>query len=106
MTSDTSLRPVSPLRARMIEDMTARGFKDDTRRDYVRHVRAFAAFISAALSPHQPAQNHPPPTPLPDQFPIDRQLSPLSRGFVLRGLSDAGPLTPDRSLTPGRHPKP
>src|SRR4051812_3469423 len=45
MTSDTSLRPVSPLRARMIEDMTVRGFKEDTRRDYVRHVRAFAAFI-------------------------------------------------------------
>ena len=45
MTSDTSLRPVSPLRARMIEDMTMRGFKEDTRRDYVRHVRSFAAFI-------------------------------------------------------------
>jgi integrase len=45
MTSDTSPRPVSPLRARMIEDMTVRGFKQDTRRDYVRHVRAFAAFI-------------------------------------------------------------
>jgi hypothetical protein len=29
----------------MIEDMTVRGFKDDTRRDYVRSVRAFAAFI-------------------------------------------------------------
>jgi hypothetical protein len=45
MTSDTSPRPISPLRARMIEDMTVRGFKDDTRRDYVRHERAFAAFI-------------------------------------------------------------
>jgi hypothetical protein len=45
MTSDISPRPISPLRARMIEDMTVRGFKDDTRRDYVRHVRAFAAFI-------------------------------------------------------------
>jgi len=45
MTSDTSLRPISPMRARMIEDMTMRGFKEDTRRDYVRHVRAFAAFI-------------------------------------------------------------
>ena len=44
MTSDTLLWPVSPLRARMIEDMTVRGFKEDTRRDYVRHVRAFAAF--------------------------------------------------------------
>jgi hypothetical protein len=28
-----------------IEDMTVRSFKEDTRRDYVRHVRAFAAFI-------------------------------------------------------------
>src|SRR5215813_658441 len=46
MTSDTSLRPVSPLRARMIEDMTVRGFNEHTRRDYVRHVRSFAAFIS------------------------------------------------------------
>ena len=45
MTSDTSPRPVSPLRVRMIEDMTVRGFKEDTCRDYVRHVRAFAAFI-------------------------------------------------------------
>ena len=45
MTSDASPRPVSPLRARMIEDMTVRGFNEHTRRDYVRHVRAFAAFI-------------------------------------------------------------
>jgi hypothetical protein len=29
---------------------------------------------SAAFSSHQPAQNHPPPTPLPDQFPINGQL--------------------------------
>jgi hypothetical protein len=33
MTFDTSLRPVSPLRARMIEDMTVRGFNEHTRRD-------------------------------------------------------------------------
>ena len=45
MTSDTSSQPISPLRARMIEDMSVRGFKEDTRRDYVRQVRAFAAFI-------------------------------------------------------------
>ncbi|MBV8293193.1 MAG: phage integrase N-terminal SAM-like domain-containing protein, partial [Mycobacterium sp.] len=29
----------------MIEDMSVRGFSEHTRRDYVRHVRAFAAFI-------------------------------------------------------------
>jgi hypothetical protein len=45
MASDLSQRPVSPLRARMIEDMTVRGFAEHTRRDYVRHVRSFAAFI-------------------------------------------------------------
>src|SRR5262252_5835268 len=45
MTSDPSQRPVSPLRARMIEDMTVRGLNERTRSHYVRHVRAFAAFI-------------------------------------------------------------
>ena len=45
MTSDSSPQPISPLRARMIEDMSVRGFKEDTRREYVRQVRAFAAFI-------------------------------------------------------------
>jgi integrase/recombinase XerD len=45
MTSDTSPRPVSPLRARMIEDMTVRGFREQTRSHYIRHVRSFAAFI-------------------------------------------------------------
>ena len=45
MTSDTSPRSVSPLRARMIEDMTVRGFNEHTCRDYVRHVRSFATFI-------------------------------------------------------------
>ena len=29
----------------MIEDMTVRGFNEHTRSGYVRHVRAFAAFI-------------------------------------------------------------
>jgi hypothetical protein len=45
MTSHPSHRPVSALRARMIEDMTVRGFTEKTRNDYVRNVRAFAAFI-------------------------------------------------------------
>jgi integrase/recombinase XerD len=45
MTSTPSPRPVTALRARMIEDMTVRGFTEETRTDYVRRVRAFAAFI-------------------------------------------------------------
>ena len=38
-------KPISPLRQRMIDDMTARRFSEDTQRDYVRHVRNFAAFL-------------------------------------------------------------
>jgi hypothetical protein len=45
MTSHPSHRPVSALRARMIEDMNVRGFSEKTRNDYVRNVRAFAVFI-------------------------------------------------------------
>ena len=35
MTSPLSPRPVTALRARMIEDMTVRGFTEETRTDYV-----------------------------------------------------------------------
>jgi integrase/recombinase XerD len=45
MTSYLSHRPVSALRERMIEDMTVRGFSEKTRSDYIRNVRALAAFI-------------------------------------------------------------
>src|SRR6516162_247230 len=45
MTSHPSARPVSALRARMIEDMRVRGFSEKTRNDYIRNVRAFAAFV-------------------------------------------------------------
>jgi hypothetical protein len=30
--------PISPLRRRMIEDMTIRGFGEKTQSDYIRHV--------------------------------------------------------------------
>ena len=45
MTSDSSPQPINPLRTRLIEDMIVRGFTEKTRNDYVRNVRAFAAFI-------------------------------------------------------------
>ena len=37
--------PISPLRRRMIEDMTVRNFVEKTRHDYIRHVRTFTAFV-------------------------------------------------------------
>jgi hypothetical protein len=45
MTSLPSDRPVSGLRARMIEDVSVRRFSEKTRNDYIRNVRAFAAFV-------------------------------------------------------------
>src|SRR5208282_79684 len=39
-------RPISPLRQRLIDDMTARRFSEATRKDYVRHVRTFAVFAT------------------------------------------------------------
>jgi len=38
-------KPISPLRQRMIDDMTARRFKEKVQKDYIRHVRTFAAFL-------------------------------------------------------------
>ncbi|HZZ59905.1 MAG TPA: site-specific integrase [Roseiarcus sp.] len=38
-------KPISPLRQRMIDDMTARQFKEKVQKDYVRHVRTFAVFL-------------------------------------------------------------
>ena len=43
-TSKTA-RPVSPLRARMIEDMNVRNFVPDTQREYIRAVKKLAAFL-------------------------------------------------------------
>ena len=45
MITDPSHPSGSALRERMIEDMSVRGFTEDTRRDYIRCVKAFAAFI-------------------------------------------------------------
>ena len=74
MTSDTSPRPVSPLRARMIEDMTVRGFNEHTRSHYIRHVRSFAAFIGRSPDADrdraarfaEPGELHPEPLTDPD----------------------------------------
>ncbi len=38
-------KPISPLLQRMIDDMTARRFKEKVQKDYVRHVSNFTAFL-------------------------------------------------------------
>jgi site-specific recombinase XerD len=45
MTSTKSVEAISPLRRRMIEDMSVRKFGEKTRHDYIRHVESFARFL-------------------------------------------------------------
>jgi integrase/recombinase XerD len=45
MTSTTSATAISPLRRRMIEDMSVRKFGEKTQHDYIRHVETFAKFL-------------------------------------------------------------
>jgi hypothetical protein len=45
MTSAISAEAISPLRRRMIEDMSVRKFDEKTQHDYIRHVDAFAKFL-------------------------------------------------------------
>jgi integrase/recombinase XerD len=45
MTSTISAEAISPLRRRMIEDMSVRKFGEKTQHDYIRHIEAFAKFL-------------------------------------------------------------
>ena len=40
-----SKKPISPLRQRMIDDITAPRFSEATQKDYVRHVRTFTPIL-------------------------------------------------------------
>jgi integrase/recombinase XerD len=40
-----SEKPISPLRRRMIEDMSVRKFGEKTQHDYIRHIENFAKFL-------------------------------------------------------------
>lgn len=74
-------QPISPLRQRMIEDMTIRGFTTDTQRDYLRSVRYLAAFIGRS-----------PDTATPDeirqfQFKLREDgASPTKMNSIVSGL--------------------
>ena len=38
-------KPISPLRRRMLEDMSVRKFGEKTQHDYIRHIESFAKFL-------------------------------------------------------------
>ena len=68
-----SEKPISPLRRRMIEDMSVRNFVEKTRHDYIRQVRTFTAFLGRS----------------PDTATAEDlrrfQLHPFRPSFTLRG---------------------
>src|SRR3954470_22054172 len=105
MTSHPSDRPVSALRARMIEDMRVRGFSEKTRNDYIRNVRAFAAFIGRSpdtataedlrsFQHHQAQTGVRPPT-------INSAVAALR--CLFSGPLDRPDLSRRRTLVRGRH---
>ncbi len=68
-----SKKPISPLRRRMIEDMTIRGINQKSQLDYIRHVKNFTIFLGRspdtatpedlrAYQLHQREQGVQPPT--------------------------------------------
>src|ERR1700730_14428983 len=44
-------KAISPLRQRMIEDMTARHFAEKVQKDYIRYVKNFTAFLGRSPEP-------------------------------------------------------
>jgi site-specific recombinase XerD len=46
--------PISPLRARMIEDMSVRKFGEKTQNDYIRHVKTFSTFLGRSPTKAKP----------------------------------------------------
>ena len=74
-----SNKPISPLRQRMIDDMTARRVKEKVQKDYVRHVRTFAAFLGRS-----------PDTATTRTFAVFRCIWPSSRS-TLRASTPPSP---------------
>jgi integrase/recombinase XerD len=46
--------PVSPLRARMIEDMSVREFGEPIQNDYIRHVKTFSTLLGCSPATADP----------------------------------------------------
>ena len=100
MSNQPILQPVSPLRRRMLEDMAMRGLREETQRDYLRFVGAFAAFLGRApdtataedirrFQVHQVESGAQPPTvnasvsALRFLFNVTLDRPDLSRRFIL-----------------------
>jgi Phage integrase, N-terminal SAM-like domain len=71
---------ISPLRRRMIEDMTIRNFTPKTQHDYIRAVKTFAAFLGQS----------------PDRACDDKALEAFQHSHVEQKLGQSAPTWPPR----------
>jgi integrase/recombinase XerD len=51
-----SEKPISPLRQRMLDDMSVRRFTPDTQRAYIRAVKRLASFLGRSLDTATPEE--------------------------------------------------
>ena len=92
-----SEKPISPLRRRMIEDMTVRNFVK-THNDYIRHVRTFTTFLGRAPDTAAPEdlrlfQLH--QTRSRGTTPLSHRRQCRSRSDMLAGLNSEGSSRPN-----------
>jgi integrase/recombinase XerD len=57
--------PISPMRQRMIDDMSVRKFGEKTQKHYIRHVKTFSTFLGR--SPATATADDPAPVPSPSE---------------------------------------
>jgi hypothetical protein len=106
-------KTISPLRQRMIEDMTIRHFKEKVQKDYIRHVRNFTVFLgrsptswSAVVRLETPDKESPsrflPTATLPSWAGLltARRRGSLPGAMVSGPSSAASSSAPRRSETP------
>src|ERR1700756_1350174 len=86
-----SEKPISPLRQRMIEDMTVRNFVEKTRNDYIRQVKTFTSFLGRSPDTGDSGGSSPLPAASdPDRHP-SAEHQRLGCGAALLFYRDARP---------------
>jgi integrase/recombinase XerD len=95
MASLSTDRPVTPLRQRMLDDMAARGLRKHTRRDYIRYVRRFAAFLGRlpdTATPDDMRRFQVHQTEAGATASINGSFNPYTGRGALKGLLRHGPI--------------
>ena len=87
-------KAISPLRQRMIEDMTIRKLAPKTQHDYVQRIKNFAAFLGAAGRPE-------PLRPLADLGHAGRGMAGARRRVCAADVWDQNCSRCSQKLAPG-----